>query len=121
MNNNGLNYSEFLTAISDLDPETFIRFDFGGLIPCGYHSYRGYYEDCAIGFGQGEMLAGEYALELKSMLGKPLYGWKGGEWKIHKKTSLWVSGGPSECTGTIITSIKDSGYGYAIIGTSNED
>lgn len=123
-NNLGLNYGQFVNELEKLSPETIIRFDFGYFTPKGYYSYRGYYEDCAIGYTDDiydNLTAETYLHLLKSYKGETLYGYKGGEWAIHDNTSLWVAADSSQCTGTIITGITDLGYGYAIINTTYED
>lgn len=121
MNNNGLTYKQLLIAVGELKPETIIRFDFGYLTPSGMHSYRGYYEDMAIGYKSGvfdRLTAGQWLDELKSFRKEKLYGYKGGVYPVMDNTCLWVSSDSSEATGTIITGIKDLRYGYAIIETA---
>lgn len=119
--NTGLKYAELVDAVSKLKPDTIIRFDFGYTTPCGMHSYRGYYEDMAIGYKDdefGNLLAGQWLDELKSFSQQKLHGYKGGTYDVRHDTTIWVSKHISEVTGTMITGIKDLGYGYAIIETA---
>ena len=122
--NSGLNFGAFIDAVKALPDETIIRFDFGYFTPKGKHSYRGYYEDIALGYTDethDRLTAKDLAAELTSYLGQTISGYKGGDYTVTRDTGMWVSADSSECTGTIITSVRDLGYGYAIINTAYED
>lgn len=123
-NNGGLNYGQLVRELERLPLETNIRFDFGCNVPKNWHSYRGYYEDLAIGYtdeDHGEFTVKDFLDILSNAKAGTLYGYKGGEYKVTDRTSVWVSQDSSQCTGTYIDRIHDFGDGFAIIYTSYED
>lgn len=66
-----------------------------------FDSYRGYYEDLALGYvakdyyeekKDGEIhTVKDFLEEAKSCLNKKFYGWKGGEFVMDADTPLWVA------------------------------
>lgn len=125
MANSGLKFKHLMNALNKLRGEDIIRFDFGYFVPNGFHSYRGWYEDMALGYVEPERDEEFTVKEFKQLLakayGKTIEGYKGGTYHIHNDTYVWVSRDSSQLTGTTITNIKDLGYGYAIIETAYED
>jgi hypothetical protein len=124
--NGGLNYGQLVRELERLSTCSVIRFDFGYFIPNGWHSYRGYYEDLAIGYsdnisgGHDEFTVKDLLNILAEAKAGTLYGHKGGEYKVKDATSVWVSKDSSQCTGTYIKSIQDYSLGFAIINTDYE-
>lgn len=123
MNFTGLTVIQLINEIKKLKRDTAIRYDFGYFSPVGFHSYRGFYEDVAIGFEyrQDNLMAMDFLKQLKNMLGKEIHGWKGGTYIVEPDSYLWVSKDASEANGTVITGVTDLGYGYAILNTAYED
>lgn len=66
-----------------------------------FDSYRGYYEDLALGYIAADYYdertndtintVGQFLAEAKSCLNKNFYGWKGGEFLMTENTPLWVA------------------------------
>lgn len=78
------------------------------LYPTGLTSYRGYYSDLAITYSQeGKVLnCGELLNVCKKAVGKKFYGYKGGEFKMSRKTVVWLA--PyGRTTGVVLTGVKD--------------
>lgn len=56
------------------------------------HSYRGYYNDLAIEPVNDKFTAGEFlSMLLNEALDKKFYGWKGGEYKMHKDVDVCIA------------------------------
>lgn len=65
-----------------------------GLNPEGFMSYRGYYEDLALGYNtdsDAQVTVGDVLDWAKSALGEKFYGYKGGEFIMSKSTPLWIA------------------------------
>ena len=66
-----------------------------------FNSYRGYYDDLALGYIAKDYYeenkddeihtVKDFLEEAKRCLGKTFYGWKGGEFIMDKDTPLWVA------------------------------
>lgn len=87
-----------------------IRFDFGYFIPCKAQSYRGFYDQLALGYSEdrradsGWLLRTPVAViqELEGAIGKTYEGYKGGDFVMRADTPLWVANtGESNETGVI--------------------
>ena len=81
------------------------------------HSYRGYYEDLALGYTdeyQKEDTTVEALLKiLEEAVGKTYTGYKGGDFYMDENTALWVAN-HSESGGTAIVDVIDCSY-YIIL------
>lgn len=73
--------------------EPTVVFDFEHLHPNSIDSWRGSYEELALGFtDEGkEMTITEFLKMLKDTLGKTLTGYKGGDYLMSKHTPIWVA------------------------------
>ncbi len=113
--------SNLIDALEKRDQAGGVRFDFGGLRPTRLHSYRGYYEDLALGFAaydaQGAVdTIGELLRGLKESVGCEFTGWKGGEFMMDRNTALWVANA-GETSGTAIVGIHPEPHWTTIILT----
>lgn len=108
-NGNQLTLGKLIEQLERRGQKQSVRYDFCGLSPFRIASYRGYYEDLAIGWREGEAptVSGLLA-ELKIAIGCTFQGYKGGDFHMDAATNLWVSNW-GECDGT------------AIVGVSGED
>ena len=101
--------SELIERLETADPKTVVRNGFSTA-----HSYRGYYEDLA--FEPATYVTVEHMLTCaKAALGKTYCGWKGGEYRMHEHTEVWIaergSTGESICPTLLsymLTDIKES-------------
>ena len=81
------------------------------LYPTGLTSYRGYYEDLAITYNDGnkKLNCGELLKLCEGAIGKKFIGYKGGEFEMSRRTVLWLA--PyGRTTDVIVTGLKDE-YG----------
>lgn len=95
-----------------------VYYDFCSAIPTTLNSFRGYYEELALGYvHQGQMTAKDLLSKLKTAIGKSFTGWKGGNFIMTESTPIWVANsGHVDFTG--IVGVKQSKYGSIIIETT---
>lgn len=88
-----------------------IMFDFGNLAPTGFDSYRGFYEDVALGWGPiGSLgMVGLLRSAAQAAIGPVFTGYKGGDYHFDRDSSLWVSN-YGRADGVIITGFEDCDY-----------
>lgn len=95
-------------------------FDFGSAVPTRLASWRGAYDELALGYrlsGYDATNGGHFSDskasvildELKSAVGKRFLGWKGGEYLMSRDSRLWVSN-PGNGGNTGIVDVVDFGY-----------
>lgn len=102
---------ELITALEKRPQDEHVSFDFGGCAPTNLASYRGYYEDMALGFTENGLAptVADLLTRLRKGLCATFTGWKGGEYDMDGGTTLWVAN--PGCTGsTAIVGIEDCEY-----------
>lgn len=103
-----------INKLEEVDSEKPIYFDFVYFAPNGVHSYRGYYEELAIGYSkEKEVIVKDFLDLLKSSVGKYFTGWKGGEYNMGKDTPVWVSE-HRESASTAVVDIEEGDFVYII-------
>lgn len=97
---------QFISELEDAKPDIPVYIAPFNLIPTSFHSYRGYYEDLALGYETGykRVTAGELCAVAKAAIGNSFLGWKGGEYTVDGMTRVWISN-PGEVTGAIVSRI----------------
>lgn len=68
-------------------------------------SYRGYYDQLAIGVGTHYATVGSLLQELKEAVGATFTGYKGGEYTMGLDTCVWLSN-YGESSGSLITGVR---------------
>jgi len=106
-----------------------VCFDFGTAIPTTLDSWRGSYDELAIGYKltgydnepehMAEIKANELLLELKGAIGKEYTGWKGGEYTMSENTPVWVANS-GNVGNTSIVGVLDTGWGIVLITAYTE-
>jgi hypothetical protein len=96
-----------------------VCYDFGTAIPTDLDSYRGSYNELALGYkltgydNDAEHLkdvkAKDLLQHLKEAIGKEYTGWKGGEYTMSKDTPLWVANS-GNAGSTAILGVLDDGW-----------
>jgi hypothetical protein len=103
-----------------------IRYDFGTAIPTCLDSYRGSYDELALGYkltGYDDssvprsIKAKDLLKHLKSAIGKEFTGWKGGEFKMSEQTPVWVANCGDSGSTAIVGVLKEGSYGLIILTT----
>ena len=69
-----------------------VSFDFEYMGPTDISSWRGSYDELALGFGDGcDPALTDFIDMLKGVVGKQLEGYKGGEYTMTEQTPVWVA------------------------------
>ena len=95
-----------------------------------FDSYRGYYDDLALGYIAKDYYeenkddeihtVKDFLEEAKRCLGKTFYGWKGGEFIMDKNTPLWVANS-GHTSNFVIDRIEEScGNCFVYLGLKEE-
>lgn len=97
--------------------EPVVLFDFCSFSPTTLHSYRGSYDELAIGYGEHAEppTVSKFLLTLNSAVGKEFTGYKGGKYVMDMETPIWVAD-ISAATDTGVIGVTDTGY-FTIINT----
>lgn len=101
-----------------------VEFDFGSAVPTDLDSWRGSYNELALGYrlsgydNQDEHFAeckADKLLEhLKESIGKEYSGWKGGEFTMSENTPIWVANSGNSGN-TSVVGVYDANYKIVII------
>lgn len=111
-----LKLGEMIFLLSRINPGASVRYDFGPFTPKGLDSYRGYYEQLALGHGEEKITVSQLLALLRDAVGKTFTGWKGGDYDMGESTHMWVAN-RGECHSTAIVGIIDCEY-QAVIETA---
>lgn len=103
-----LTLGQFIEFLVSCDGDWRVYFEFGGMIPTNFNSYRGFYDQLALGFksqSYGEAPTVSSLLsEARSCVGKVFTGYKGGNYTMDLHTELWVDN-PGSSTSTMLVGI----------------
>lgn len=104
-----LNLKDLLYHLGKCDPSKPVYYDFGRLFPTDFDSYRGYYEQLALGVSNGahQHTAGTLFKAAKQCMGKIFTGYKGGDYLMTATTPIWVDN-VGDCTGTYLYGVYES-------------
>lgn len=105
---------EIIQILSRKDPDKTVTFDFVHFRPAGIHSYRGYYDQLAIGYGHDDITVSGLLDLCRSAVGKTFQGYKGGDYVMSGDTPVWVAN-HNESGGTGIVDIQDDGWRVLLV------
>ena len=97
-----------ILALRKGKPDERVRFDWNHLRPTGLESYRGYYDQLAIGFSDDrdiEMTVGELLSICEDALGRQFEGYKGGYNTMGRETRIYVANWGS-CHGVGVVGVE---------------
>lgn len=117
-----LNLAELTEEVAKLPGTLVMRVDCSQGFVNYLDSYRGYYDQLSIGCDDHEChgkTAVEFLAMLRSADGKTFEGYKGGEYRMHAATPMWVSE-YGEASERAVTGVKVDGN-YAVITTMLDD
>jgi hypothetical protein len=105
-----MNLGQFIDALEKIEPKDSIWIADSPvyLRPTDLDSYRGYYEDLALGVetARSGRPASAVLENAKLALDATFTGYKGGEYRMHLGTRLWLSN-YGESGGSLITGIRE--------------
>lgn len=117
MNSKQLTLGQLLEKLEAIEPKHYdVVFDFGGLIPDYFESYRGDYSHVCLNFEMPyknweytpSVNVHQMIEKVKDTIGEYKSGWKGGDYFMHEDTPVWVAlGGMSP--GSYLHDVKLSG------------
>jgi hypothetical protein len=119
----GCNYAgpialgDLIEALETRDPDGFVCYDFGLMRPTGLCSYRGYYDQLALGYGEEvdtDIKVKDLLGILRDAVGNEFYGWKGGTYTMDKYTPVWAANA-GECTEIGIVGVQDARWQVYLI------
>jgi DNA-binding beta-propeller fold protein YncE len=123
MSEDHMTLGDLIKALERQPADHAVLYDFGGLAPTGIYSYRGYYDDLAMGFdddvGYGDCTVTKLLNELKRCVGATFQGYKGGDYVMDEDTPIWVAN-HGKTGGTGVVGVINKGY-YTLIQTDLVD
>lgn len=121
MNDQPITLGAFMSALSTRPPEQEVSFEFASLTPTDLGSYRGYYDHLALGYSEdGSCTVAKLLDECRGAIGKVYEGYKGGDFRMHAGTPLWVAN-YGRCGSTAIVGLRDCRYWTYIATAFCED
>lgn len=99
-----LTLGELIGKLEKFPTATPCRYDFNVVGPDGIDSYRGYYDELALGCGRQGVTAGEVLVTCRSAVGREFHGYKGGTFLMTEATPVWVANW-GECDGTAVVDV----------------
>src|SRR5690349_11668129 len=106
---------ELIEALKRKDPDRTVSFDFVYFRPTGIHSYRGYYDQLALGYtADGEITVKALLEMLRDANGKTFEGYKGGNYVMGPDTRMWVAN-HNESGSTAIVDVIDQSWRVLLV------
>lgn len=111
----------FIDLLAQRPADHFITYDFAGLVPTSFASYRGYYDQLALGWGAdcARPTVGQLLKLCGDTVGETFEGWKGGDYRMTLRTPLWVAN-PGNTGSTAIVGLHPQEY-WTYIATEFHD
>lgn len=123
---------ELIRQLKTFDPTWRIRYSFARFVPDGIDSYRGSYDQLALGWKEPRELkdgeewgdhmpkVGEILKLCEDTIGKTLEGYKGGWFPMSEKTVVWVANW-GDCHDTGIAALHEGGGHEVVIDTAYQE
>jgi hypothetical protein len=106
---------QLIDALKKQPKDAIVSYEFGYFAPTTLASYRGYYEDLALGYVEPEYAkrptVASLLVELEAAVGATFEGWKGGQYRMDRDTPVYVAN-PGECPGTGIVGVESIDDGH---------
>jgi len=112
-----LTLGDLLALLACRDPDHRVWFDFCSFQPTRLGSYRGFYEQLALGHEESTMngpLVRGLLVQLRNAVGATFHGYKGGAYVMGPSTPLWVAN-PGDAGSTAIVGLADCSWATVIL------
>jgi hypothetical protein len=107
---NHMTLGELTAALKRKDREADVTFGLDYFRPSCVDSYRGYYEDLAIGFSNNtDCTVAQLIAMLEAANGKTFTGWKGGQFTMDDDTAMWAAN-PGRTGSMAIVDVVEVGH-----------
>lgn len=118
---------ELIDALERAKPELSVVFDFPWVYPSGFGSYRGFFNELALGYVVGGYFGsndyyknvGELLASAKTADGMEYSGWKGGNFTMTRETPVWVANAGD--TGTALRGVLIREHEVILVTFPRED
>lgn len=110
-----------IDGLKKCKPELEVMFDWCGMGPVNFGSYRGYYDHLALSYKDGARITAGELLELaEAEVGATHHGYKGGEFRMDRDTPVWVAN-HGDCWGWAVVDVDDGGeHGWRVTLTTKK-
>lgn len=81
-----------IARLEEANPEHSVYLDFARCAPTTFASYRGFYDEIAVGFSDNDSTTvAQLLARAQGALGQTFQGWKGGDYVMTDRTPVWVA------------------------------
>lgn len=106
---------ELIDTLKSFPKDYFVVIRPYDLIPHGFTSYRGYYDELALEYDvKGYCTVEDLLRVAKDVVGKELMGYKGGKFLMTKNTPVWISN-YGNTSNMLLTKVESPFAGYVYI------
>lgn len=110
---NQVTLGELAVLLKNCEENCHVKYNFPDQYPTWFRSYRGYYDQIALGhssFDYDTPVTRDILLERTiASIGMTLTGYKGGQYVMTADTPIWVANA-SDPSGYALTRVQDTGY-----------
>ena len=111
---------ELIDVLERAKDDEHVRFDWGGMVPGAFHSYRGYYDQLAMSVRDADSpTVAEVKGWCREADGGEYRGWKGGDYTMSRDTKVWIAN-TGKATGTELVGATVHSWGGVTLITRAE-
>ena len=107
---------QLIDVLERKEPTANVDYAFGYFSPTKFHSWRGAYEQLALGYGSWTEIGYDKRPTVESLLklaiaanGETFMGYKGGEYTMDRDNVIWIANDNEACHSGIADVIEDDG------------
>lgn len=111
-----MNLGMLIKQLELFDPRESVEFDLGHVAPTTLDSWRGRYEELALGYDFTHCTVGDLLVNCRAAVNTDFQGYKGGTFRMSEKTPVCVDN-PGEYTNTMLIGVTEQ-WSNAILLTA---